>query len=139
MCGKAATGNHEGDNSFFLGWLREASLGWLVLHLKGKRKREGGCWGGEMGSSPHKGWRAKGQGWVIVAGAPGVFSSEGGVKVEASCFSPDLFSWRNTFKNTLEIFSKNNKQISCLSRSSHKVNLQKQSHRCRDYCPVSLQ
>ena len=74
----------------------------LFLHLKGKWKRGGGCWGGEMGSSPHKGWRAKGQGWVIVAGAPGVFSSEGGVKGEASCFSPDLFSWRNTFKNTFE-------------------------------------
>lgn len=83
----------------------------LVLHLKGKWKREGGCWGGGTGSSPHKGWRAKGQGRVSVAGAPGVFSSEGGVKGEASCFSHDLFSWRNTLENTLEIFSKNNKQI----------------------------
>ena len=37
-------------------------------------------------------FRSKGQGWVSAAGACGVFSSEGGIKGEASCFSPDLFS-----------------------------------------------
>ena len=37
---KAARVNHEGDNLFFLGWLREASVEWWPLSctLKGSGK-----------------------------------------------------------------------------------------------------
>lgn len=56
----------------------------LVLHLKGKWKKKGGCSRGIRGSSVSKGPRAKGQGWVSLAGACGVFSGEGGVRGEAS-------------------------------------------------------
>lgn len=56
-------------------------------------------------------------------------SGEGGVEGEASYFSPDHFSWRNTFPSNLETFYKKTEHIQVGDRALVKLPSSSKSQR----------